>query len=82
MADYISGIFAGQVGVYRLFHLFKKHAIANKVTWFMPGQTMETFPKAAREVYRSGAEIGLHGYAHESIYQMSEEQERDVLLKW
>lgn len=81
MADYSSGIFSGQVGVYRLLDLLKSHAIADKVTWFIPGHTTETFPAAARAVLESGAEIGLHGYAHEGIYQMTEEQERDVLLK-
>ncbi|KAL1887608.1 hypothetical protein Sste5346_010109 [Sporothrix stenoceras] len=81
MADYSSGIFAGQVGVYRLLDLFQKHGIADKVTWFIPGHTTETFPDAAKAVLESGAEIGLHGYAHEGIYQMTEEQEKDVLLK-
>ncbi|KFA68371.1 hypothetical protein S40285_02501 [Stachybotrys chlorohalonatus IBT 40285] len=81
MADYSSGIFAGQVGVYRLLDMFKRNGIADKVTWFVPGHTAETFPEAARAVFESGAEIGLHGYSHEGISQMTEEQERDVLLK-
>ncbi|KAJ9136742.1 Polysaccharide deacetylase family protein [Pleurostoma richardsiae] len=81
MADYSSGIFAGQVGVYRILDMFKKNGVADKVTWFIPGHTAETFPAAAKAVLESGAEIGLHGYAHEGIYQMTEEQERDVLLK-
>lgn len=81
MADYSSGIFAGQVGAYRLLELFKKHDVADKITWFIPGHTAETFPDAARAVVESGAEIGLHGYAHEGIYQMTEAQEVDVLLK-
>lgn len=82
MADYSSGIFAGQVGVYRLLDMFKKNNVSDKVTWFIPGHTTETFPEAAKAVFESGAEIGLHGYAHEGISQMTEEQERDVLLKW
>lgn len=81
MADYSSGIFAGQVGAVRLLDMLKKHGIADKVTWFIPGHTIETFPETARMVVDSGAEIGLHGYSHEGIYQMTEEQEKDVLLK-
>ncbi|CAG9939962.1 unnamed protein product [Clonostachys rosea f. rosea IK726] len=81
MADYSSGVFAGQVGVFRLLRLFKKHDIANKMTWFIPGHTAETFPDAAKAVVEAGAEVALHGYAHEGIYQMTEEQEREVLLK-
>jgi len=81
MADYSSGIFAGQVGAPRLLNLLKKYGVADKVTWFVPGHTIETFPETVRAVAESGAEIGLHGYSHEGIYQMTEEQEKDVLLK-
>ncbi|TVY39928.1 Peptidoglycan deacetylase [Lachnellula subtilissima] len=81
MADYSSGIFAGQVGAVRLLTLLKKHGISDKVTWFSPGHTIETFPETARAVVDSGAEVGLHGYSHEGIYQMTEEQETEVLLK-
>lgn len=81
MADYSSGIFAGQVGSLRLLSVLKKHGLADKVTWFIPGHTMETFPDSVRQVVESGAEIGLHGYSHEGIYQMTEDQEKDVLLK-
>ncbi|PVH85599.1 polysaccharide deacetylase family protein [Cadophora sp. DSE1049] len=81
MADYSSGIFAGQVGALRLLSMLKKYDITDKVTWFIPGHTIETFPQTARAVVASGAEVGLHGYAHEDISQMTEDQERDVLLK-
>jgi peptidoglycan/xylan/chitin deacetylase (PgdA/CDA1 family) len=81
MADYSSGIFAGQIGAIRLLNMLKKKGIADKVTWFIPGHTMETFPTSVQKVVDSGAEIGLHGYSHEGIYQMTPVQERDVLLK-
>lgn len=81
MADYSSGVFAGQVGAIRLLNLLKKRNVADKVTWFIPGHTVETFPSSAQKVVESGAEIGLHGYSHEGIYQMTPEQERDVLVK-
>uniref|UniRef100_A0A093USI2 Peptidoglycan deacetylase n=1 Tax=Talaromyces marneffei PM1 TaxID=1077442 RepID=A0A093USI2_TALMA len=81
MADYSSGVFAGQIGAIRLLNMLKKFDIADKVTWFVPGHTMETFPETVQQVVKSGAEIGLHGYAHEGIYQMTVDQERDVLEK-
>lgn len=81
MADYSSGFFAGQVGVPRLLRLFKKHAISSKVTWFIPGHSMETFPTQTKMILESGAEIGCHGYAHEGGAQMSEQQEREVIEK-
>ena len=64
-ADYSQGFFAGNIGVTRLVKLFKKHDIADKVTWFIPGHSMETFPEATKAIKDSGCEIGLHGYSHE-----------------
>lgn len=81
MADYSSGYFAGQVGVPRLLKLFQKHKISSKVTWFIPGHSMETFPTQTKMILESGAEIGCHGYAHEGGAQMTETQERDVIAK-
>lgn len=81
MADFSSGFFAGQVGVPRLLKLFKKHGISSNVTWFIPGHSMETFPNETKKIVESGAEIACHGYAHEGGAQMSEEQEKEVIVK-
>ena len=64
-ADYSQGFFAGNIGVIRLINLFKKHDVADKVTWFLPGHSMETFPEATKAIKDSGCEIALHGYSHE-----------------
>jgi peptidoglycan/xylan/chitin deacetylase (PgdA/CDA1 family) len=64
-----------------LLKLFKKLNISDKVTWCIPGHSLETFPEQAKAIVDSGAEIALHGYAHEAASQMTAEQERDVLLK-
>ena len=64
-ADYSQGFFAGNIGVTRLVKLFKKHDIADKVTWFIPGHSMETFPETTKVIKDSGCEIALHGYSHE-----------------
>ena len=65
MADYSQGIFAGKVGVPRLVKLFNKLGLSEKMTWFIPGHSMETFPAEVKQIVDSGCEIGLHGYAHE-----------------
>ena len=64
-ADYSQGFFAGSIGVTRLLKLFKKYDVADKVTWFLPGHSMETFPEATNAIKDSGCEIALHGYSHE-----------------
>jgi NAD(P)-dependent dehydrogenase (short-subunit alcohol dehydrogenase family) len=81
LADYSAGLFSANVGVRRLLLLFKKYGISDKLTWFVPGHSLETFPEQARAITQSGCEIGLHGYSHEGAYAMTVEQERDVLEK-
>ncbi|KAK5019203.1 polysaccharide deacetylase family protein-like protein [Cryomyces antarcticus] len=81
LADYSAGFFAAQVGVPRLLKMFKKHGISDKITWAIPGHSMETFPEQTKAILDSGCEVALHGYAHEGAPQMTEEQERDVLVK-
>ena len=80
-ADYSQGYFSGHVGVGRLLQLFRKLGIQDKVTWCIPGHSMETFPEQTKAIVESGCEIALHGYAHESSSQLTAEQEKDVLLK-
>ncbi|CRG90716.1 hypothetical protein PISL3812_07761 [Talaromyces islandicus] len=78
-SDISRGIFAGNVGVQRLLRMFEKYNI--KTTWFIPGHSLETFPKQCAEVRDAGHEIGLHGYSHENPVNMSLQQQRDVLDK-
>lgn len=80
-SDYSAGYLSAHVGVPRLLKLFNKLGIADKLTWCIPGHSLETFPEEAKAIIASGAEIALHGYAHESASQLTAEQERDVLKK-
>lgn len=65
LADYSSGFFSAYVGVPRLLKLFKKLGIQDKVTWFVPMHSAESFPEEFKSIVASGCEIGLHGYCHE-----------------
>lgn len=80
-ADYSQGYFSGHVGVPRLLKLFRRLGVADRVTWCIPGHSIETFPKQTRDIVASGAEIALHGYAHEGSGQMTARQEEEVLKK-
>ncbi|KAK0190931.1 carbohydrate esterase family 4 protein [Armillaria mellea] len=75
--DISRGIFAGEVGVPRLLKLFNKYGI--KTTWFIPGHSLETFPKEMAVVRDAGHEIGLHGYSHENPSSMTVKQQKEVL---
>ncbi|RDB18577.1 Peptidoglycan deacetylase [Hypsizygus marmoreus] len=75
--DISRGIFAGEVGTLRLLKLFDKYKL--KTTWFIPGHSLETFPKQMEAVRDAGHELGLHGYSHENPVAMSFKQQKDIL---
>lgn len=77
--DISRGLFAGEVGSERLLKLFDKYKL--KTTWFIPGHSIETFPKQTRMVVEAGHEIGIHGYSHENPIAMTAQQEETILLK-
>lgn len=79
LADYSAGLFSAYVGVPRLLKLFKRHGIQDKVTWFVPMHSAESFPQEFASILATGAEIGLHGYCHEGAPQLTTTQEREVL---
>ncbi len=77
--DISRGLFAGEVGTPRLVKMFDRLGI--KTTWFIPGHSIESFPKETEMIVAAGHEIGMHGYSHENPLDMSAEQEEAVLVK-
>ena len=77
-SDIQRGIFASEVGVPRLLRLFKKYGL--KTSFFIPGHSIETFPKQMEQIVKDGHEIGAHGYLHENPIAMTPSQEEDVLV--
>ena len=75
--DISRGMFAGEVGTYRLLKMFKKFGLTT--TWFVPGHSAETFPDVMKAVVDAGHEIGVHGYSHENPLAMTPDQEEIVL---
>jgi peptidoglycan/xylan/chitin deacetylase (PgdA/CDA1 family) len=62
-----------------MLKLFDKYGL--RTTWFIPGHSIETFPKQMKMVADAGHEIGLHGYSHENPVAMTPAQEEAVLVK-
>jgi peptidoglycan/xylan/chitin deacetylase (PgdA/CDA1 family) len=77
--DVSRGIFGATTGLDRTLKMLKRHQIT--ATFFIPGHTLESFPKQCEKVRDAGHEIGLHGYTHEFVSDLSEEQELAVLQK-
>lgn len=78
-ADIQRGVFAGEVGVPRLLELFRRKGIT--ASWFIPGHSIESFPRQVDSIVAAGHEIGAHGYTHENPVAMTADQERAVLQK-
>lgn len=64
--------FGPRVGVYRILELLREWDI--KATFFIPGVIAERYPEAVTEIDRDGHEIGLHGYLHERVDQIDDEE--------
>lgn len=77
--DISRGVFGATVGIDRLLKVWDKYDI--KTTWFTPAHSAESFPKQIRKIVDKGHEIALHGYTHEFVSTLSEQQQRDVLEK-
>ncbi|KAJ5523679.1 glucose 1-dehydrogenase [Penicillium frequentans] len=79
LTDVSRGIFGATVGIDRLLNLWDKYNI--KTSWFVPAHSIESFPSQIKRIKDSGHEIGLHGYSHEHVDALTEQQERDVLAR-
>jgi peptidoglycan/xylan/chitin deacetylase (PgdA/CDA1 family) len=77
LQDIQRGLWAGEVGLPRLVNLFAKYDIHS--TFFVPGHSIETFPKSIDMLVDARHELGAHGYSHENPRDMSPQQERDVM---
>ncbi|MFD0860091.1 polysaccharide deacetylase family protein [Roseovarius aquimarinus] len=69
----------GVVGTSRLLKLFAKHEM--KCTWFVPGQTLVSFPDSMAPVVADGHELAVHGWTHRQPIAMSEAEEEDELIR-
>src|SRR5688572_32910280 len=73
------GEYGPRVGMPRLIALLKKYRI--KSTWFIPGHTIETYPRECETVMRAGHEIAHHGWTHRPPASLTREQEEAELAR-
>lgn len=77
--DISRGVFAAEQGMPRMLELLRRFEM--KATWFIPGHTIESFPRQTEAVVAQGHEIALHGYSHENPLNLSRSQEEAILNK-
>jgi len=73
------GEFGPRAGAPRLLALLKKYGI--KSTWFVPGHTIETYPKACEAVLAAGHEIAHHGWTHRPPASLTRGEEEGELVR-
>ncbi len=69
----------GVEGVNRILKLLEDENI--KGTFFIPGQTILTFPSVCRDIHAAGHEIAHHGFEHVSPVNMNKDEELAALRK-
>lgn len=71
------GEYGARVGVPRILDLLARYGL--KATFFTPGHTVESFPKAVESILEAGHEIAHHSYAHvDPSGQTLEEEQADM----
>ena len=73
------GDYGPRAGLPRLLDLFDKHGI--EAVFFVPGWVAERFPDRIKEAHERGHEIAAHGYLHENLSKVTDEEEREIWEK-
>jgi peptidoglycan/xylan/chitin deacetylase (PgdA/CDA1 family) len=69
----------GLVGARRILDLLA--SLGLRATWFIPGFTIESHPRACEAVVRAGHEVAHHSWAHVPPAQQSREEEEADLVR-
>jgi peptidoglycan/xylan/chitin deacetylase (PgdA/CDA1 family) len=75
------GEYGARVGVPRTLDLLRRHELP--ATFFVPGHTVESFPREAESILESGHEMAHHSYAHiDPSGQAPDEERADMERAW
>jgi peptidoglycan-N-acetylglucosamine deacetylase len=69
----------GPVAIPRILELLRRYEVP--ATFFVPGHTIETYPRESNLVTEAGHEIGHHGWTHVPPSDMTREQEEEGLVR-
>src|SRR5699024_10622187 len=67
------------IGMKKILNLLDKYNVPG--TFFVPGYTAGVYPDVIREISDQGHAVGLHGYIHESLDDLTLKEEENILLK-
>ena len=75
------GEYGARVGVPRILDFLDAHAL--KATFFVPGHTVDSFPRETEAILERGHEVAHHSYAHvDPSGQAPDEERADMERAW
>ncbi|MED5358458.1 MAG: polysaccharide deacetylase [Pseudomonadota bacterium] len=72
------GEYGSRVGVRRIRECLARHDI--KASFFVPAVVAELHPDEQKAVVDDGHEVGIHGWIHEFNSDLTETEERDIMM--
>jgi peptidoglycan-N-acetylglucosamine deacetylase len=69
----------GVVATERLLAILRKHGVQS--TWFIPGHTIESYPRSVATIVEAGHEIGNHGWTHRIPVTLGRDAEEQELVR-
>ena len=72
------GEYGSRVGVRRIRECLARHDI--KASFFVPAVVAELHPGEQKAVVDDGHEVGIHGWIHEFNSDLTETEERDIMM--
>lgn len=79
LSTYSQCEYGPRVGVPRLLELLDHLGVP--ATFFVPGWVAERHPRMVQAIAAAGHELGVHGFFHERLPELSASREREVLLR-
>jgi len=73
------GVYGATQGLRHILHLLCHYHLP--ATFFVPGLTADRHPKVVEQILAGGHEVTHHGYSHQNVMLMTEEEEEEDLVK-
>jgi len=73
------GSYGVSTGLPRILEMHDRLGVPG--TFFFPAYVAEMNPQIVRKLIEHGHHIGLHGYLHENVFTLNEEEEREIFNK-
>lgn len=73
------GQYGPRKGLDRILNLLREEGVL--ATFFVPGWVADTYPSQVKAIFSEGHEVASHGYLHENLNELKEEDEKVVLQR-